>query len=103
MTNLELKLIATDRNEDITDACMDKLNSDIQKYNDDIADVDDEMLRDILEELATKYTDNKYTFSFTVFRADDEYLVVHEAFDSDYHDYPEVNYFGYATITTELV
>lgn len=102
MTNLELRLIATD-NEEITDACMEKLNSDIQEYNDDVAEVNDEMMIDILEELATKYTDNKYTFSFVVFLIDDEYLVFHEAFDSSYQDYPEVNCLGYATITAELV
>lgn len=99
ISNLELKLVATNQNEDITDACMDKLTSDIQQYNDDIADVDDEMLIDILEEYASSYTDNKYTINFTVFKIDGEYRVIHE---SDYYEADD-NYSGEATITIEVV
>lgn len=98
MTNLELKLIATDRNEDITDACMDKLNSDIKQYNDDVADVDDEMLIDILEELATDYADGEYTINFIILNIDGDFQAIHE---SSY--YEDDNYAGDATITVKVV
>ncbi|OOL80432.1 hypothetical protein BWX42_00660 [Dolosigranulum pigrum] len=99
MTNLELKLIATDRNEEITDACMDKLNSDIKQYNDDVADVDDEMLIDILEELAADYADGEYTIKFIIFKIDGEYKAIHESCDYGEED----NYAGEATITVKVV
>lgn len=98
MTNLELKLIATDRNEEITDACMDKLNSDIKKYNDDVADVDDEMLIDILEELAADYADGEYTINFIILKIDGNLQAIHELCD-----YGEDNYAGEATITVKVV
>lgn len=98
MTNLELKLIATDRNEEITDACMDKLNSDIKQYNDDIADVDDEMLIDILEELAADYADGEYTINFIILKIDGNLQAIHESCD-----YGEDNYAGEATITVKVV
>ena len=99
MTNLELKLIATDRNEEITDACMDKLNSDIKQYNDDVADVDDEMLIDILEELAADYADGEYTINFIILKIDGNCQAIHES--SDYGE--EDNYVGEATITVKVV